>query len=60
MAETFTGVKGKYVRLTDTIKGFKMLAEGELDHVPEQAFYMVGTVEEVLEKYDQLKKASDG
>ena len=52
VAESFTGLKGKYVRIEDTIKGAKMIIEGALDHVPEQAFYMVGTIEEVQEKAD--------
>ncbi len=56
VAEVFTGAPGKYVRLEDSIKGFKMIVEGELDHLPEQAFYMVGTIEEVLEKAERLKK----
>ena len=55
VAEAFTGAKGKYVRLQDTIKGFKMILEGKLDDLPEQAFYMVGTIEEVIEKARQLK-----
>src|SRR5262249_62142618 len=46
VAEVFTGSPGKYVSLKDTIKGFKMIASGELDHLPEQAFYMVGKIEE--------------
>jgi len=50
VAEVFTGAPGKYVSLQDTIKGFKMIASGELDHLPEQAFYMVGTIEEAIEK----------
>jgi F-type H+-transporting ATPase subunit beta len=50
VAEVFTGSPGKYVSLKDTIKGFKMIASGELDHLPEQAFYMVGTIEEAIEK----------
>jgi hypothetical protein len=50
VAEVFTGAPGKYVSLKDTIKGFKMIASGELDHLPEQAFYMVGTIEEAIEK----------
>ncbi|MBI4550469.1 MAG: F0F1 ATP synthase subunit beta [Candidatus Omnitrophica bacterium] len=54
VAETFTGRKGKYVKLEDTIRGFKMLAAGELDHVPEQAFYMMGPIEEVLEQADKM------
>ena len=55
VAEAFTGAKGKHVRLQDTIKGFKMILEGKLDDLPEQAFYMVGTIEEVIEKARQLK-----
>lgn len=50
VAEQFTGTPGKYVKLEDTIKGFKGVVEGEYDHVPEQAFYMVGAIEEVLER----------
>ena len=50
VAEVFTGSPGKYVSLADTIKGFKMIASGELDHLPEQAFYMVGQIEEAIEK----------
>ena len=50
VAEQFTGMPGKYVPIQETIKGFKGLVEGEYDHVPEQAFYMVGTIEEALEK----------
>lgn len=48
VAETFTGRTGKYVRREDTVKGFKMIVDGEMDDVPEQAFYMVGTIEDVL------------
>ncbi|QOL50856.1 F0F1 ATP synthase subunit beta [Massilia litorea] len=54
VAEVFTGAPGKYVSLKDTIKGFKMIASGELDHMPEQAFYMVGTIEEAIEKAKKL------
>jgi len=50
VAEVFTGSPGKYVTLAETIKGFKMIANGELDHLPEQAFYMVGPIEEAIEK----------
>lgn len=56
VAETFTGKQGKYVKREDTVKGFKMIVEGELDEIPEQAFYMVGPIEEVLEKAEALKK----
>jgi F-type H+-transporting ATPase subunit beta len=50
VAEVFTGSKGKYVSLKDTIRGFRMIVEGECDHLPEQAFYMVGGIEEAFEK----------
>ncbi len=50
VAEGFTGTPGIYVKLEDTIAGFKRVIEGELDHLPEQAFYMVGTVEDAIEK----------
>jgi F-type H+-transporting ATPase subunit beta len=57
VAEQFTGLKGKYVKIEDTIRGFKEIVEGKHDEVPEQAFYLVGTIEEVLEKAEQLAKA---
>ena len=50
VAEQFSGVKGKYVKLEDSIRGFKGIIEGQYDDIPEQAFYMVGTIEDVLEK----------
>ncbi len=50
VAEVFTGSPGKYVSLKDTIRGFKMIVDGECDHLPEQAFYMVGGIEEAIEK----------
>ena len=50
MAEVFTGSPGKYVSLKDTIRGFKGIVDGEYDHLPEQAFYMVGGIEEAVEK----------
>lgn len=50
VAEIFTGSPGKYVSLKDTIRGFKGLLEGEFDHIPEQAFYMVGSIDEAVEK----------
>jgi F-type H+-transporting ATPase subunit beta len=55
VAEVFTGTKGKYVPLKDTIKGFKMIVEGECDQLPEQAFYMVGPIEEAFEKAKALQ-----
>ena len=55
VAEQFTGLKGRYVKIQDTIKGFRMILEGKLDDLPEQAFYMVGTIEEAIEKAQKLK-----
>ncbi len=54
VAEVFTGSPGKYVTLKDTIKGFRMICDGECDNIPEQAFYMVGGIEEVFEKAKTL------
>lgn len=56
VAETFTGMSGKYVKLEDTIKGFKEILEGKHDELPEQAFYMVGTIEEAIEKAAKIAK----
>jgi F-type H+-transporting ATPase subunit beta len=56
VAEVFTGSPGKYVKVEDTIKGFKEIVDGKLDHIPEQAFYMVGAIEEVYEKAEKMKK----
>jgi F-type H+-transporting ATPase subunit beta len=55
VAEAFTGTQGRYVKLEDTIKGFGELMEGKYDDVPEQAFVMVGTIEEALQRAEQLK-----
>jgi len=55
VAEQFTGQKGKYVKVADTIRGFQEIVEGKHDEVPEQAFYMKGGIEEVLEHAEQLK-----
>ena len=55
VAEVFTGAPGKYVPLKDTIQGFKAIVAGEYDHLPEQAFYMVGTIEEAVEKAKTMK-----
>jgi len=54
VAEVFTGTPGTYVSLAETIRGFKGIIEGEYDHVPEQAFYMAGTIDEVLEKAKKM------
>ena len=56
VAETFTGSPGKYVTLKDTIRGFKGIIDGEYDHLPEQAFYMVGGIEEAIEKAKQMEQ----
>src|SRR5207237_973927 len=56
VAEAFTGSKGKYVKLADTVRSFREVIEGKHDDLPEQAFYMVGGIEEVLEKAERLKK----
>ncbi|MDT3296519.1 F0F1 ATP synthase subunit beta [Shewanella sp. SP2S2-6] len=55
VAEVFTGSPGKYVSLKDTIRGFKGILNGEFDHLPEQAFYMVGSIDEVIEKANKKK-----
>jgi F-type H+-transporting ATPase subunit beta len=54
VAEVFTGTPGKYVSLKETIRGFRGIVDGEYDHIPEQAFYMVGTIDEVVEKAKTL------
>ncbi|MDD3761657.1 MAG: F0F1 ATP synthase subunit beta [Nevskiales bacterium] len=54
VAEIFTGAPGKYVSLAETIRGFKGIVSGEYDHLPEQAFYMVGTIDEAVEKANKL------
>jgi F-type H+-transporting ATPase subunit beta len=54
VAEQFTGMKGRFVKLADTIRGFKEVLEGKHDDMPEQAFYMVGTIEEAMEKAEKL------
>jgi len=55
VAEQFTGMQGRYVKIADTIRGFAAIAGGELDHVPEQAFFFKGTIDEVLEHAERLK-----
>ncbi len=56
VAETFTGSAGKYVTLKDTIRAFKGIVAGEYDHLPEQAFYMVGGIEEAVAKGAEMAK----
>ncbi|HEY0810940.1 MAG TPA: F0F1 ATP synthase subunit beta, partial [Longimicrobiales bacterium] len=50
VAEQFTGIKGRYVKLEDTVESFGRVVEGEFDHLPEQAFYMKGGIEDVIEE----------
>jgi F-type H+-transporting ATPase subunit beta len=54
VAAQFTGLEGKYVKVEDTVRGFKEIVEGKHDDLPEQAFYMVGTIEEVKEKAEKM------
>lgn len=56
VAEKFSGIPGKYIKLEDTIKGFKEIIEGKHDNLPEQAFYMAGTIEEVIEKAKEIQQ----
>ena len=58
VAEQFTGTSGKYVKVADTIKGFREIVEGKHDEIPEQAFYMVGTIDQALERAEQMHAAS--
>ena len=57
VAEVFTGSAGKYVALEDTLEGFKGILEGKYDHIPENAFYMVGNIQEAVQKAESMKKA---
>ena len=57
VAEIFTGSPGKYVTLEETLEGFKGILEGKYDHIPENAFYMVGNIQEVLEKAQKIQSA---
>jgi F-type H+-transporting ATPase subunit beta len=54
VAEQFTGLAGKYVKIEDTVRGFKEIVEGKHDDLPEQAFYMVGPIEEAREKAEKM------
>jgi F-type H+-transporting ATPase subunit beta len=58
VAEQFTGAQGRYVKVADTVKGFKEIVEGKHDAIPEQAFYMKGTIDEVVEAAEKLKAAA--
>jgi F-type H+-transporting ATPase subunit beta len=56
VAEQFTGRPGRYVRVKDTLRGFRMILDGEVDYIPEQLFNMAGTMDEVLERYEAYEK----
>ena len=58
VAEVFTGLLGKYVPLRETIRGFKMIVEGAMDELPENAFFNVGTIDEAIAKAESMKKES--
>ncbi len=55
VAEQFTGLKGKFVKIEDTIRAFREICEGKYDDLPEQAFYLVGTIEDAIEKAKTLR-----
>ena len=56
VAEQFTGREGRYVPIKDTVRGFRMILDGGVDHIPEQDFYMAGPIEDVLERYESREK----
>ena len=56
--EQFTGAAGRYVKIADTVKGFRGIVEGKYDDIPEQAFYMKGTIDEVIEAAEKMKTAA--
>jgi F-type H+-transporting ATPase subunit beta len=58
VATQFTGREGRYVKVKDTVRGFRMILNGELDHIPEQLFYMAGPVDDVLQRYEESQKAN--
>ena len=58
VAEQFTGMPGRYVKVADTVRSFKEIIEGKHDDVPEQAFYMKGDIDEVLEAADKMKQTA--
>ncbi len=58
VAEQFTGIKGVFVKIEDTVRSFKAIIEGKHDDVPEQAFYMKGTIEEVIQAAEKMKTAA--
>jgi F-type H+/Na+-transporting ATPase subunit beta len=60
VAEAFTGLRGALVDIKDTIKGFNMIMDGELDHLPEAAFNLVGSIEDAIAKGERLMKEAQG
>jgi F-type H+-transporting ATPase subunit beta len=58
VAAQFTGLEGKYVKIEDTVRSFREIVEGKYDDIPEQAFYMVGTIEEALAKAEKMKASA--
>jgi F-type H+-transporting ATPase subunit beta len=58
VAAQFTGLEGKYVKIEDTVRSFKEIVEGKYDDIPEQAFYMVGTIDEAIEKFEKMKASA--
>ncbi|HZD96193.1 MAG TPA: F0F1 ATP synthase subunit beta, partial [Candidatus Sulfotelmatobacter sp.] len=58
VAEQFTGMKGRYVKIAETVRSFKEIIEGKHDSIPEQAFYMKGAIEEVLEAAEKMKSGA--
>ena len=58
VAAQLTGLEGRYVELKDTIRGFRGIVDGPYDELPEQAFFMVGTIEEAIEKGEKIRKAA--
>jgi F-type H+/Na+-transporting ATPase subunit beta len=57
VAEQFTGQEGKYVPIKDTVRGFRMLLDGAVDHIPERMFYMTGAIDDVLKRYEESQKS---
>ncbi|MCH7955291.1 MAG: F0F1 ATP synthase subunit beta, partial [Candidatus Marinimicrobia bacterium] len=57
VAEVFTGLEGRYVKMEDSVAGFDAIIKGEMDELPEQAFYMVGTIDEAVDKAKKMKDA---
>jgi F-type H+-transporting ATPase subunit beta len=56
VAQQFTGREGRYVKIKDTVRGFRMILDGEVDYIPEQMFYMSGAIEDVMARYEAAQK----